>query len=358
YCASRNQSAPAIAYTTAPSIVLRCGTGNPVTLATLSPSDPTWQGPVWSWDGSAVAWITSNRLDVFRLGTAKLSSWDCANCEGLAFIGEQAVTQADASSSLPAAAPRLFVFPATGSAPPTTLTLSGIETIDGDTDFHVLATISATDIVVDYGDAGGSNGGGTQLLYRVNAKGVATKYGHDSFATTQTPSSIIGSLGNFTTDPTGHQLGLTESSRGGACGWLNGVVLLNTSSDVITMPAAPSGGGPGGYWVEGLWFDKSGIPYVSLVPNESTCTTTGAPPTGGFFPATATPTVWKLVDGHWVSAGIGTIQASDGPNGWTAHLTGTLTNGTATGASLNISHSGQTAMVAGVTGFEWAPTHR
>ncbi|HEX4705886.1 MAG TPA: hypothetical protein VH352_27460, partial [Pseudonocardiaceae bacterium] len=110
YCASRNQSAPAIAYTTPSSVVLRCSTGNPVTLGTLSPSERA-PGPVWSWDGSAVAWMTSNRLDVFRLGTAKLSSWDCANCVDLAFIGEQAVT-VDASSSLPAGVPRLFVFPA------------------------------------------------------------------------------------------------------------------------------------------------------------------------------------------------------------------------------------------------------
>lgn len=338
--------------------MLACGTGSPRALATFLPSDPAPQGPVWSWDASRVTWLTASRLSVYQPGTGALNNWDCTGCAGVAFDGDHAVSvaQADAGNDQAAAATRLLVFPATGSAPPTARAVTGIHTAGPDTDFRVLATISATDVVVAYGDAGGSDLGGTQLLYRVNAGGVATQYGHDSLGGVPTQSTITGRIEYVSTDPTGRQFGFAEYERGGACGGSSTAVFVNTSNDTATMPAAPAGGGTGGYWIEGVWFDNSGTPYVSLIPNESTCASGGDQPANGEAPANATPTVWELVNGRWVSAGNGTIQAGNGPDGWTAQLSGTFADGTATATSLTLAQSGQTAKVSGVSDFAWAST--
>jgi hypothetical protein len=80
----------------------------------------------------------------------------------------------------------------------------------------LLGTVSPADLVVAYGSAGGSDLGGNQLLYRVDATGHATQYGKASLSAPPTSSqTIFGALQDFAADQTGTQLGFATYSRGG-----------------------------------------------------------------------------------------------------------------------------------------------
>lgn len=127
----------------------------------------------------------------------------------------------------------------------------------------------------------------------------------------------------------------------------------------MTIPVIPGGGGPDGFWVQGLWFDRSGTAYASFIPNLSDCKTSGNPATA-FQPAHATPVVCKLAGGRWVKTGQGVIQSDYAPGGWLAQQTGTVASldivespgGT---YSLTISHGTTTTTIPGVSTFAWAP---
>jgi serine/threonine-protein kinase len=245
---------------------VRCGAAAPVVLEQPSAGagDLTW-----SPDGTQLAWMDNETVVVGRVSAGKwtLRHWSCASCTGLAFLGERAVTL-DGSSSA-GAAPALLVFPQSGNAQPTTLRLAGPDTHAFATEIFHLANIPGGDLVIDYGQVGGSAGDGAQLLYRVSSTGQATPYGPASLAA----SKIGGNLDNFTANPAGTQFAFTLGLQCGAYGGHTTADLMDTATGVLTTPAMPNGGGPDGYWVEGVWFDQSGAAYASLVPNLSDCAT-------------------------------------------------------------------------------------
>lgn len=356
--ASSGAAPPTIAYTTATSVVLRTGTGRPRVLGTFK----SGQGPsalAWSWDGKQIAWLTDNSLSIAQVSGGPPRSWACAFCSNIAFQGDQAVTvsRADAGAAQTAevAVPQLLVFSVRRSAP-IKEPITGIPDGGIGTDFILMTDISSNALVVAYGDAGGSDLGGPQLLYRVDSAGHATPYGKASLSDPATPSGTIsGALGDESTDSTGDQLGFTAYTRGGACGGVQAAYLLNTGTGTVTIPAIPGGGGPAGFWVQSLWFDRTGTAYASFIPNLSDCGTSPNAPTA-LQPAHATPVVCKAVGGRWVKTGQGVIHADYAPGGWLAQQTGTLLAGSPEGGySLTISHGTTTTTISGVSAFAWAP---
>jgi hypothetical protein len=99
----------------------------------------------------------------------------------------------------------VLVFPASGSSP-LKESITGIPFGQIDTDFRLLGDSPSGTPVVAYGNAGGSDLGGAQQLYRVNQAGQATPLG-------QAPSSnpIFGDLGTLATDKSGDQVSVVTS---------------------------------------------------------------------------------------------------------------------------------------------------
>jgi hypothetical protein len=104
-----------------------------------------------------------------------------------------------------------------------------------------------------------------------------------------------------------------------------------------------------------MWFDQAGTAYASLVPNLSTCSTTGAAPSG-VQPNISPITVVKLQGRNWVKAGTGIYQAAYGPSGWVAEITGSI-NPSGPPRNLTVSCGPGTTSVTipDVSGFAWAP---
>ena len=353
-----------LAYATASSVDLRTGAGRPRALAVIPHGSPV-TAMTWSPDGKEVAWLADTSLHLARASGGAVQSWPCSGCRNVAFQGDQAVAVPPADAGAPqtsiVAVPELFVF-TPGHADVATERITGIPSAGGDTDFAVLTGLSPSTLVVAYGDAGGSDLGGTQLLYHVATDGRATPYAaasmqHLSSSNPATTDEPFGQLQQAIPGPQGRQMGLTTYSRGGACGGLQTAYLLNAATGKVTIPATPGGGGPDGFWVGGLWFDQSGNAYVSLVPNLTDCKTTGQA-TGFFTPPHAVPIVCKLEDGHWVKVGTGDVAASYGPGGWLAQWTGAFA---VTGVSapstnsLTITHGTTRITIPAVSTFAWAP---
>jgi hypothetical protein len=223
------------------------------------------------------------------------------------------------------------------------------------TRFLLLGSLPPDNLVIDYGDAGGSNDGNGQLLFRVNPAGQATQYGHATIDTQLTsPGSVGGAVGNFTASQAGTQVAFSAFTNSGSCGGFQMAKLLDTATGVVTTPATPSGGGPGGYWVEGMWFDRTGTPYASLVPNLSTCS--GPSPRGHLWTTGAVPIVCELSGGSWVKTGIGVFQAAYGPDGWLAEQTGVMAPASLTDThALTITGGSAPVTIPNVAAFAWAP---
>jgi hypothetical protein len=133
--------------------------------------------------------------------------------------------------------------------------------------------------------------------------------------------------------------------------------VLDTANRTLIQPKTPAGGGPDGWLVQGMWFDQTGAPYVSLVPNLGTCSTS-TPPSGSPQPAGATPIVCKLSGGAWVQAGRGVFRAAYGPGRWLAEKTGVTGQDGSGPATLTISGGTGTTPVTiadvTTTGFRYA----
>jgi serine/threonine-protein kinase len=355
------------------SIVVRCGTGTPHTVGPAS-NGGVRTSLVWSADGSQLAWLTDKTLEVAqaKAGSWALRSWSCLYCNGVAFQGGHAVMAAPQSTgtgSLTRARTQLLVFPESGSGQPTTLTVTGLPT---DpllfTRFWLLGSASPADVVVDYGDMGGSNAGGSQLLFRVNSAGQATEYGHATIGQyPPAPNTIAGAVGQLMVNQAGSEIAFTTYSQAGAACPFTTAYVLDPATGTITSPKVPVGGGPDGWLVQGVWFDQSGVPYISLVPNLGTCSEatppSGSPPSP--YPAGVTPIVCKLSGSSWVPTGRGVFVAAYGPGGWLAEKTGVTPHGDSGPVTLTI--SGGTGIapvtVANVTttgfgsaqAFAWAP---
>jgi hypothetical protein len=304
--------------------------------------------------------VTGTAVDVAHVksGTWSLRTWACQGCSSVAFLGEQAVSVSGpvAASPFGAPPPSLLVFPQSGTGQPTTLPVTGIKHLPIDTEFWVVGSTSPDSVVVDYGDLGGSNAGGIQLLYQVSPDGKATQYGHGTVSQSRpTPGTILGRITTFAASQTGSEAVFTAGQNGGACGGIQVAHLLDTRADTVSTPSMPAGGGPAGYWVEGMWFDRTGTPYASLLPNTSDCSTTGTPVSGG-MPSNSPFTVVKLQGGSWVTTGTGVYQAAYGPGGWVAEMTGTWTPA-GPPKSLTISGGPGTTPVTipDVSSFAWAP---
>jgi hypothetical protein len=366
-----SSATPPLAYTTftgtaqiptGNSVVVRCGTGAPHTLGSIG---ATYYGPptlAWSADGTQLGWLTGSDAYVARAsaGTWSVRHWVC-QCVGLAFQGRQAVAVSShaAGGEQTAAIPELLVFPVTGTGPPATLPVTGITTITAfsgiDTEFNVLGSVSATGLVVSYGNAGGTDGG-TPILYRVNAAGQATRYPYQP----PLPSTLaIGHTGNFTANQADSEFAFSTYSETSYACYLSTAWALDAATGGIIRPKLPAGGGPDGWlggpdgWlVEGMWVDRTGTPYASLVPSPSDCATNTPLNSAG-----VTPTVCKLSGGSWVPTGRGVFQAAYGPGNWLAEESGvTDQNGYHT-ENLSISHGTGTANVTvpNVSAFTWAP---
>lgn len=351
---------PVIAYATQTTVQMRCGDGSPTSLGTVLSETDMPSSLAWSSDGTQLAWLSQYRVNVADIDSGEVRTWTCNLCTGLEFLGNRAVTvsQADAGGEASAAVPRLLEYPASGFAAPTALAVTGIPTVGMGTDFMLMATISPSAVVVAYGNAGGSDLGGSHLLYRVDTTGKATEYGHNKLSSLGNgPTEIFGGLKLGTAAPSGSTLTFNEISRGGACGGSSAALVLDTATGAISTPSVPSGGGSEGYWVEGLWFDAENTAYASLVPNNSTCSGSGDAATGSLIPD-GKPIVCKLVDGHWTTVGTGVFAASYGAGGWMAQQTGTISQSSEMVAATTVSHGATTyKLPSGVGAFAWQPTH-
>ena len=220
--------------------------------------------------------------------------------------------------------------------------------VDGgiDTDFELLAGAAGDSLIVSYGDAGGSDMGGPQTLYRVNAAGQATLLSGSK------SGKASGALGEVTSDQAGDQIAFVTETRGGICGYYTEAFVLNTATGAMTSPAVPTGGGPGGFLVQGLWFDQAGTAHAAFIPNLSDCATSDNAPT---YPAHSTALDYEAENGRWVQAGTGMIQADYAPGGWLAELTGTIEYASQAAYQLTLSHGKTTTTIPGVTSFTWSP---
>lgn len=363
---------PPLAYATsgsssasAASVQVRCGTGTPRTVATVPAGAFDF---AWSADGTQLAWLDSGSaypglavtayVAQVNAGTWAVRHWAC-QCTGMTFLGKQAVTVNDQTAGGPqqdvTAQPQLIVLPATGTGQPTTLPLTGVARIRPGTEFRLLGNVSPAQVVVNYGDAGGSDLGGAQTLYHVNAAGQATPYGHVATGGNG-PNAIFGAVGDFAANRAGTEIAFSVFSRGGGCGGGFDADVINTATGAVTTPKTPAGGGPEGWWVEGMWFDSTGTAYVSLAPNLSTCTTGGAPP-ATYQPVGYLPIVCKLVNGTWVKTGSsGVFQASYGPGSWVAELTGPTTQDGTAPTTVTVTVGTSPFTISGVTALAgWAP---
>ncbi|WP_194908463.1 WD40 repeat domain-containing protein [Catenulispora rubra] len=367
---AKSATSPALAYSVGSAVYLRCGDDAPSSLAPALAGDHPVTDLVWSPDGTQLAWLTSDAVEVFQPASHVLRVFGCPGCAGIAFVGGHAasVAAADAGGQQGTATPRLIVFPASGLGAPASRPVTGIPSIGIDTDFLLLGAVSPTGLVVSYGNAGGSDGGGPQVLYRVNAEFQATELGNAdlSRSTPQTQSQIDGALRLYGSDPTGRRLAFSQYLRAGACGGMETAVVVDATTGAVALPQVPTGGGPYGYWTEGLWFDTSGTAYASLTPNASSCPgaipnqPTPSPSASASASASASiaPIVCRLQSGHWVSIGTGILQADYGPDGWVAQRVGTVDvySRTATMTSTTLVHGAQTVTTLPATDdVVWAP---
>jgi hypothetical protein len=274
------------------------------------------------------------------------------------FQGQRAVVVplSAAGGEVASATPELLEFPADGSAAPQEESVTGITPGGPGTDFRLLADLPDGDLVVAYGSAGGSDLGGTQLLYSVDPAGHAVEYGKTSLRQLPTSSApvVFGDLGDFTVDRSGAEAAFITATRAGICGGVDTLDLLDTASGSMTVPRDPAGGGHDGFWVEGLWFDPAGVAYASLIPNMTNCDTyrPGTVPT--FYPPHDSPIVYERLDGTWTRTGSsGVFQAGYGPAGWAGQLTGTSPE--AASYTLVLSRGAADITIPGVSEFEWAP---
>ncbi len=337
-----------IAYATTFAVVLRDGAGAPRTLGTFPGAGPT---PVlaWSPNGKEIAWLANNAVNLTPVNGGPTRHWPCDGCFGIAFQGDQVVTvpgDAIGGAYTGKAIPELLVFPANGSSP-LKESITGIPFGQIDTDFRLLGDSPSGTPVVAYGNAGGSDLGGAQQLYRVNQAGQATPLG-------QAPSSnpIFGDLGTLATDKSGDQVSVVTYTAEGACGGVYHAYVINSLTGAVTTPSTPSGGGASGFAVEGLWYDAAGNAYASLVSNPypGICGTTGSPAPG---PNLRAAIVCKLVGGQWVRTGAGPLQTAYAPGGWLAQTS--PASSVPTPASLVISHGTTAITVPDVITFAWAP---
>src|SRR6185437_9661829 len=72
-----------------------------------------------------------------------------------------------------------------------------------------------------------------------------------------------------------------------SCG-IQRTLVLDTATGSLQV-AKVLGGSPEAYWVQGLWFDKAGTPYASLVRNLSACATGATAAAPAPWPANAAP---------------------------------------------------------------------
>jgi hypothetical protein len=350
---------PALAYetigtATTPSsdVEVQCGTGAP---RSLGDSENGTAPMAWSPDGTQLAWLTHRAFAVaqFTAGTWAVRTWQCQGCAGVAFLGGQAVSvSADAAGGQQAPAqPQLLVFPRSGSGDPAALPVTGIPAGGQGTGFSLVGSTSPTDVVVDYGNAGGSRPGNAQLLYRVNPAGQATQFGNGTIdQLAPTPGTIFGNVTDFTASPAGREFAFnTYSPDTSFCGGeIDRLQLLDTTTGTVTTPPVPAGGGPSGFWVLSTWFDRAGTPYASVVPNLSDCSTSN------IEAGNSIPIVCTLEGGAWVKTGTGVSRAAYGPGNWLAELTGPM-DGYGPSRTLTITGGTTPATITDVSAFAWAP---
>jgi hypothetical protein len=347
-------------------VLVRCGTGAPHAVATIHNDTVSQQSLAWSSDGTQLAWATSTAFYVAQVKASAwtMRQWTC-QCAGVAFLGNQAVSvnakMAGGPQQLNRAATQLLAFPQSGSAQPAMLPITDLPALAGPgvnpTEIRLLGSFSPTEVVIEFGVPGGSNFADSQLLFHVNSAGQATEYGHATLNQSGQVSNVIeGFIDYFTANQSDREFAYGAYTRYGICGGVEPSELVDAATGTVTTPTTPAGGGAGGWWAEGVWFDKSGTPYASLVPNLSTCAT-GAAPTNGYWPNGATPTVVKLSAGRWVKTGSGIFQAAYGPGKWLAEQVGTTPIANSPGYSLTVSGGAGTTPVTvqSVVAFAWAP---
>ena len=340
--------APTIAYATATALMIRTGDAPPRVLSSV-PTDPYSPDSTLSWsaDGKQIAWLANGKLNVAAVSGGAAQSWTCS-CAGVAFQGNQVMTvSTDAvGGELSTAVPQLLAF-SSGRAGPATESITGIPAGRGDTDFGLLSGAADDSLIVTFGDAGGSDLGGPQTLYRVNASGQATPLSGTK------SGKVSGQLGEATIDQAGDQIAFVATTRGGACGEYTQAFVVNTVTGALTTPAVPAGGGPGGFLVEGLWFDLAGTAHAAFIPNPADCATTYNPPT---YPSRSTITDYEAENARWVRVGAGVIRADYASDGWVAQFNGIFFNSSLAAYPLTLSHGKTTTTISGVTSFTWSPS--
>lgn len=353
---------PALAYETAGGspvsgsfyVKVYCGSGVTRTVTTETGSV---DGPLtWSGNGSQLDWWDGSEVTVvtFSGGAAMARRWACPTCSGVGFLGEQAVAVAMASVGFPPRA-QLLKYPLSGSGPPVARMVTGLPPVSPYASAvaygaRMLGSLPSGGIVVDLVAANQLYTPAEQF-YRIDSAGHATKLGTGAVA-----SGTLRGIGNFAMNAAGTELAFTADAgcanhHHGDQG-INIPSVLDPAAGTVTTPATPAGGGEFGYWVEGMWFDSSGTPHVSLVKNLSDCASSGP-----LWPPGATAIDCTLAGGRWAQTGSGILQEADGPGGWVAEATGAVpATSPAEVVPLAISDgSSVRAKVSNVSVFAWAP---
>jgi hypothetical protein len=352
---------PALAYeavsaapgSTRSSVKVYCGSGATRTVATGASAV---DGPLtWSANGSQLAWWDGSEVTVITFSKTRPTTrrWACTTCTGVGFIGERAVAVNMPSVGYP---PRtqLLEYPRSGSGRPMARTVTGLSPVSAGEytmayGVYLLGSLLSGGIVVGLLSA-------TQpytpaeLFYRIDSAGHATEYG------TGTIGNTLRAIGHFASNAAGTEFAFAAVT--GCRNYYHGdqaitiASLLDSKTGTVTTPATPAGGGKFGYWVEGMWFDPSGTPHVSLLKNLSDCVSSVPP-----WPPGAAPVDCTLESGRWVRTGSGVLQEEHGPGGWVADTTGAPpADGSAPALPLTISDGPAVrARARDVVTFTWAP---
>jgi hypothetical protein len=292
-------------------------------------------------------------------GAWSVRQWACQYCEDLAFLGDQAVTdnvQGTGDAAAISVGPALLAFPAAGSGPASILRVTGLASGPGASpQFRLIGSLPDGDAVVTLGNVTGTSPYGTRLLYHVSTAGQATEYGAGTLQQAVTPGLIDAPVSGFAVSPNGAfflmDTGVGAGNQGACATWTT-YVMNAPSGELITM-AMPPGGGPYGWQVQSLWFDRTGLPYVSLLPSVASCAQAAQGPVVGSGP----PIVCKLSDQSWAQVSAGVYQAGYGPGTWQATMTGDSPANQGSNGTLTISDGpGTTAVtVTSAHTFAWAP---
>ncbi|GAA3387716.1 hypothetical protein GCM10020369_31250 [Cryptosporangium minutisporangium] len=294
---------------------------------------------VWSDDADRLAWLAvqvstgaTRVVEAPAAGDGPVRQWTCAaRCGTVAFRGDGLVADAmgsdatapDDGSTAPSPAKTapgtdetapasVNRYPATGTADPEPLPLTGLSAENLGVERPVVALLLGT---------GGADGllvvtaaapGVSSAIHRVAEDGT-TSLVHETGGTAVPRHGALS--------PDGTQLAYTVDRAVAGCPPTDTVVLVDVASGE-GVPIAPSSA-TAPQFVSDVWFDEAGTVYAALLEGPGPCT--GAPASTPTAPVTAE--VYRRDGTTWKSTGARASQGADLGEGRTVLLTGPSTVG-------------------------------